>query len=31
MGNIDWLTVFLGALAFFVVGAVWYTAAGYGL
>jgi len=25
MGNIDWLTVFLGALAFFAVGAVWYT------
>jgi hypothetical protein len=25
MGDIDWLTVVLGALAFFVVGAVWYT------
>jgi hypothetical protein len=26
MGDMDWLTVFLGALAFFVVGAIWYTA-----
>ena len=26
MGNINWLAVVLGALAFFVVGAVWYTA-----
>ena len=26
MGEIDWLAVVLGALAFFVVGAVWYTA-----